>query len=107
MKRTLRMAAAVLLFLFLISFSSFAAGKPLPGPSEAGALRVEGTQLLSQDRTLYIVAGRLEQRVTLMLTLSCVVILIILVTVSLIIITKILELYMRSIRRETSCIRLS
>ena len=49
MKRTLRMAAAVLLFLFLISFFSFAAGKPLPGPSEAGALRVEGAQLLSQD----------------------------------------------------------
>ena len=49
MKRTLPAAAAALLFMILISFSSFAAGKPLPGPLEAGALRVEGTQLVSQD----------------------------------------------------------
>ncbi len=49
MKKTLHMAAFVLLFIFLISLSSFAAGKNLPGPAEAGALRVEGTQLLSQD----------------------------------------------------------
>ena len=49
MKRALYTAAAVLLFMFLISLSSFAAGKSLPGPSEAGALRVEGAQLLSQD----------------------------------------------------------
>ena len=49
MKRALYTAAAALLLMFLISFSSFAAGKPLPGPLEAGALRVEGAQLLSQD----------------------------------------------------------
>ena len=49
MKKTLHAAALVLLFIFLISLSSFAAGKNLPGPAEAGALRVEGTQLLSQD----------------------------------------------------------
>ena len=49
MKRILHAAAAVLLFMMLISLSSFAAAKPSPGPSEAGALRVEGTQLLSQD----------------------------------------------------------
>ena len=49
MKKPLHTAAAVLLFLILISLSSFAAGKPLPGPSETGALRVEGTQLLSRD----------------------------------------------------------
>ena len=49
MKRALYTAAAALLLMFLISLSSFAAGKSLPGPSEAGALRVEGAQLLSQD----------------------------------------------------------
>lgn len=49
MKKTLHAAAAALLFIILISFSSFAAGKPLTGPLEAGALRVEGTRLLSQD----------------------------------------------------------
>ena len=49
MKRTLHMAAAVLMFVLLFSVSAFAAGTPLPGPSEAGTLRVEGTQLLSQD----------------------------------------------------------
>ena len=49
MKKTLHAAAAALLFIILISFSSFAAGKPLPGPLEAGALRMEGTRLLSQD----------------------------------------------------------
>ena len=43
--------------MFLISFSSFAAGKPLPGPSEAGALRVEGTQLLSQDGKPFRLSG--------------------------------------------------
>ena len=49
MKRTLHMATAVLMFVLLFSVSAFAAGTPLPGPSEAGTLRVEGTQLLSQD----------------------------------------------------------
>ena len=49
MKKILHVAVLVLLSIFLISLSSFAAGKNLPGPAEAGALRVEGTQLLSQD----------------------------------------------------------